>query len=113
MIYGNDDNRSKWLAPEDLVGVNEFIIARETLPISATMVRGMLTIGDERSWQKTTPQFIHGIYTRLRDELLSVPVYRDIYNRIRRTEMTLDEFMKVYEELEEQNKQKSLQKLQK
>ena len=108
MIYGNDDNRSKWFAPEDLVGVNEFIIARETLPISATMVRGLLTIGDEKEWQKVTPQLIHCMYPRLRDDLLSVPIYGEIYNRIRRTDMTLDDFMSVYKELEEQDKQKKL-----
>ena len=90
------------------MGVNEFIIARETLPISATMVRGMLTIGDERKWQEVTPQLIHGMYARLRDELLSVPVYGEIYNRIRRTDMTLDDFMRVYRELEEQDKQRKL-----
>lgn len=113
MVYGNDEFRSKWFAPEDLVGTAELIIPRSTIPISGTMVRGMLVIGDESNWQKATHPLIHGMYGRLRDELMSVPVYQQIYNQIRTGDLSLDSFMKVYSELEEKDKKSKLAELQK
>lgn len=113
MVYGNDEFRSQWFAPEDLIGTAELIIPRSTIPISATMVRGLLTIGDESGWQKTTHTMIHGMYGRLRDELMSVPVYKEIYDQIRGTDLSLNNFMKVYKELEKKDKESKLAKLQK
>lgn len=113
MVYGNDEFRSQWFAPEDLVGTAELIIPRSTLPISATMVRGMLVINDESGWQKCTHPLIHGMYSRLRDELMSVPVYKEIYDRIRVGELSLDHFMQVYKEFEAQDKERKLAELQK
>ncbi len=104
MVYGNDEFRSNWFAPEDLIGTAELIIPRSTIPISATMVRGMLVIDDEAAWQKATHPLIHGMYGRLRDELMSVQVYKEIYNRVRKGDMSIDSFMKVYKELEEADK---------
>lgn len=111
MVYGNDEFRSKWFAPEDLVGTAELIIPRSTLPISGTMIRGMLVIDDETSWQKNTPALIHGMYDRLRSELMSVPIYKKIYDEIRKGDMSLDSFMKVYSKYEEEDKQKKLDEL--
>ena len=113
MVYGNDEFRSKWFAPEDLVGTAELIIPRSTLPISATKVRGLLLIDDEANWQKCTHSLIHGMYARLRYELMSVPVYKDIYNYLRTGEMSLDRFMDVYQHLEEEDKNCKLVELQK
>jgi len=113
MVYGNDEFRSKWFAPEDLVGTAELIIPRSTIPVSGTQVRGMLTIDDETSWQKATHPLIHGMYKRLRDELMSVPIYKEIYNRIRTGDMSLDCFMNVYKELEQKDKESKLAELQK
>lgn len=113
MVYGNDEFRSKWFAPEDLVGTAELIIPRSTIPISGTMIRGLLVINDEANWQKATHQLIHGMYGRLRDELMSVPVYQEIYNRIRIGDMSLDNFMKVYKEFEEADKANKLVELSK
>ena len=90
MVYGNDEFRSKWFAPEDLIGTAELIIPRSTIPVSGTMVRGMLVIGDETGWQKATDPLIHGMYSRLRDELMEVDVYQKIYDRVRVGDKTLD-----------------------
>ena len=113
MVYGNDEFRSKWFAPEDMVGTGEHILARSTIPISGTQVRGLLVIDDESAWQKVTHPLIHGMYDRLRYELMSVPVYKDIYDSIRKTDLSLDSFMKVYKELEEIDKQEKLSAIQK
>lgn len=108
MVYGNDEFRSKWFAPEDLIGTAELIIPRSTIPISGTQVRGMLVVDDESSWQKSTHPLIHGMYGRLRDELMSVPIYKEIYNKVRRGNMDLDSFMHIYKEYEEQDKARKL-----
>ena len=113
MVYGNDEFRSNWFAAEDLVGTAELIIPRSTIPISGTMVRGYLVINDETSWQKATHPFIHGMYARLRDELMSIQIYKEIYNQIRVGNMSLDDFMKVYKEFEARDKERKLAELQK
>ena len=104
MVYGNDEFRSQWFAAEDLVGTAEIIIPRSTIPISGTMIRGMLLIDDEATWQKFTPELIHSMYPRLRSELMQVDVDKDIYNTIRKTDLTLENFMKVYKELEAEDR---------
>lgn len=113
MVYGNDEFRSKWFAPEDLINTAEIILPRSAIPISGTEIRGMLVINDEENWQKFTPSFIHHMYERLRDELLSVPVYKEIYDKIRTQDLSLDDFMKVYKMLEEEDKNSKLANLHK
>jgi hypothetical protein len=113
MVYGNDEFRSQWFAPEDLVGTAELIIPRSTIPISGTMVRGYLVINDEKNWQKATHPLILGMYGKLRDELMNVPVYKEIYDQIRVGDMSLDSFMKVYKKLEAEDKKKKLAQLKK
>ncbi len=113
MVYGNDEFRSKWFAPEDLVGTAELIIPRSTLPISGTMIRGLLVTDNESKWQEFTHPLIHGLYGRLRDELMSVPVYREIYDKIRSSDMSLDSFMKIYDEYEANDKAQKLAELNK
>ena len=114
MVYGNDEFRSKWFAPEDLIGTAELIIPRSTLPISGTQIRGMLVIGDETSWQKATPDLIHGMYGRLRDELMAVDIYKEIYDQVRRSDdMSLDTFMNVYFQYEMKDKAEKLAQINK
>lgn len=114
MIYGNDEFRSKWFAPEDLTETDEYIIARSRLPISATMVRGYLTIDDERNWQKCSHELIHYLYKEIREELMAVPVYKEIYDQVRKSRvMDLDTFMKVYKKYEAIDRKKKLAQLKK
>lgn len=113
MVYGNDEFRSKWFDANDLVNTAELVIPRSTIPISGTMVRGFLVTNNESEWQKATHPLIHGMYGRLRDEIMSVPVYSDIYNEIRVGDLSLDSFMKVYKKLEEKDKNSKLADLRK
>lgn len=113
MIYGNDKYRSEWFDYDDLKNSSELIITRSTIPISATEVRGMLVIDDEFRWQEVTHPFTHIMYQRLREELMTVSIYKEIYNSIRKTDFSLDSFMKVYKGLEQKDKDSKLANLQK
>jgi len=101
MVSGDEDSRKKWFAPEDLDGVSEQIISRNIIPITSTHLRGMLVIDDKFAWEKVTDPLIHNIYSSLRSELLEVPVYTEIYNKIHSVNMDLDNYLKVYKEFEE------------
>lgn len=109
MIYGNDEFRSRWFAAEDLVNTAEMVLPRSTIPVSGTQIRGLILIDDQDTWQKCTHQLIHSMYPRLRAELMSVPVYREIYDKVRREKvMDLDAFMKVYKMYEEEDRQQKM-----
>ena len=104
MVYGNDEFRSQWFAAEDLVNTVEVIIPRSTIPISGTQIRCLLLIDYEATWQKFTPALIHSMYPRLRSELMQVDVYKDIYNTIRKQDMSLENFMQAYKILEAEDR---------
>lgn len=76
MIYGNDEFRSNWFAPEDIKDTSEFIIPRSRLPISGTELRMMMLNDNRREWMKWVDPKLHKIYDRLRSELLAV--YEDL-----------------------------------
>ncbi|MBQ8044210.1 MAG: adenylyltransferase/cytidyltransferase family protein [Clostridia bacterium] len=79
MVYGNDEFRSRWFAPEDIMDTAELVIPRSRIPISATALRGALVRDDFEYWSKFVDEKTHKMYDRLRRELLSVPAYREMY----------------------------------
>ena len=81
MVYGNDDARSKWFDPEDIKEITEVIVNRSKIPISATMVRQYMVFGDRRAWQSCVNPKLHKMFNELRDELMTVPFYRDMYDK--------------------------------
>lgn len=112
MVYGNDEFRSNWFKKEDLVNTAELILQRNTIPISATMARGFILTDQETEWQKITPELLHSMYPRLRRELMGVPVYQEIYNRIRKMDdLSLSNFYQIYREYEEQDRKEKLAKI--
>ena len=84
MIYGNDEFRSKWFAPEDIQDTAELVIPRSRIPISATLLREALVKDDFSYWSKYVDEKTHKMYDRLRSELLSTDPYREIYNNMLR-----------------------------
>ncbi|MCI8291292.1 MAG: hypothetical protein HFJ25_03440 [Clostridia bacterium] len=100
MVYGNDEFRSQWFTAEQLKNTMEIIVPRSTIPISGTQIRGMLLLDLEEDWQKYTHPLIHGMYSRLRSELMQVDVYKEIYNIVRKSDMSMEDFMRVYGEYE-------------
>ena len=49
MVYGNDKLWSDWFSEDDLAGCSVHVLTRSTIPISATQVRGMLVLNDEKA----------------------------------------------------------------
>lgn len=114
MIHGQEENRNSWFSMEALFNTVEVIVPRSKVPISATMMRGFLTIDDEVSWQKYMPELTHYMYQELRNELLEVPVYKELYNSIHKLKVVdIDAFMEKYEKYEIRDKQIKIAELQK
>ena len=61
-------------------------------------------IDDQATWQKFTPELIHSMYPRLRDELMQVDVYKDIFHTIRKQDMSLENFLEAYKVLEAEDR---------
>lgn len=111
MVYGNDELRGKWFDLEDIANTAELVMPRNTNPISATMVRGYLILDNEEKWKEMVPESIHSMYKKLRDELISVPVYNEIYDKLLKEELSIEEFMKVYKEYEQKDKEEKIKKI--
>lgn len=80
MIYGNDESRSKWFDPEDIRDTSEFIVNRGRIPISATMVREAMVFDKRKEWMSMVNPKLHKMYSELRDELMSVQFYKDMFD---------------------------------
>ena len=81
MIYGNDESRSRWFAPEDIRDTSELIVNRGRIPISATMVRKAMLFDRRKEWMGMVTPKLHKMYDRLRDELMTVPFYQEMFDR--------------------------------
>lgn len=81
MIYGNDESRSRWFAPEDIRDTSELIVNRGRIPISATMVRKAMVFDRRKEWMSMVNPKLHKMYARLRDELMTVPFYQEMYEQ--------------------------------
>ena len=82
MVYGNDEFRSKWFAPEDIMDTAELVIPRSRIPISATMLREALVKDNFEYWSKYVDEKTHKMYDRLRRELLATEPYRKMYDEL-------------------------------
>ena len=88
MIYGNDESRSKWFAQDDIRDTSEFIVNRGRIPISATMVREAMVFDNRKLWMSMVNSKLHKMYSKLREELMSVPFYQEMAkNTARRDEI--------------------------
>ena len=81
MIYGNDESRSRCFAPEDIRDTSELIVNRGRIPISATMVRKAMVFDRRKEWMGMGNPKLHKMYDRLRDELMTVPFYQEMFDR--------------------------------
>ena len=80
MIYGNDESRSKWFAPEDIRDTSEFFVNRGRIPISATMVRKAMVFDKRKEWMDMVNPKLHKMYNELRDELMTISFYQNMLN---------------------------------
>lgn len=77
MIYGNDEARSKWFSPEDIMGCMEVIVSREQLKICATDLRNLLVDDNIKEWQKWVNPKLHKHYPMLRQQLVMLDAYKN------------------------------------
>ena len=75
MISGNDEERNRWFAPEDVVDMSQLIVNRGRIPISATEVRLLMVQNNRREWMKWVNPKLHKLYDEIRNELMSVDFY--------------------------------------
>jgi len=111
MVYGNDELRDKWFDKEDIINTTQLVVPRSKFEVSATMVRGLLLLGDRKKWEKFVPEEIYSMYDELRNELLSVPVYNEIYEKMPKKD--LENFMAVYKKYEEADKKRKIDEISK
>lgn len=82
-IFGNDENRgSDWFSDEVLSETSQFIVNRQTIPISATMLRKLMVEDKRAEWNKLVSPELHKLYPVLRDELMTVPFYRNLQKEL-------------------------------
>lgn len=77
MIYGNDASRSGWFDTDDIKQTSELIVNRHELPISATMVRSLMSLDIRREWMKNVDTKLHKMYDELRNEMMNVQFYKE------------------------------------
>lgn len=109
IIYGNDPIKRTWFNPSDIPETYELFVPRDE--ISGTFTRGLIVTDNYEEWKKITIPFIHDKYNEIRDEIMSVPVYQKIYDEIK-SNLTIENFLRVYKKLEEKDYQKKLATLQ-
>ncbi len=112
ILYGSEGNRSSWFEPEDMVNTHTLLVPRGLIPISGTEIRGFLLINDKDSWCANVPENIYHLYPELRDELMEVPIYKEIYTLVHKVGiLDMDTFTKVYKKYAEKDRRKKEEQL--
>ncbi len=109
IVTGNDNLRKGWFSKEQMKKTTELIINRKKLDISATDLRGYLTIGDEQTWKRYVPEQILNDFQLIRKKLQQVPIYQEIMKKIG-TDLTIQSYTKVYQEYEKEDIMHKMQK---
>ena len=109
IIYGNDPVKRTWFDPEEIPETYELFVPRDKT--SGTYVRGLIVINNESEWRKVSAPYIHNMYDEIRSMIMSVPVYQEIYAHIK-SDLTIENFLRVYKKFEEEDYQKKLAALQ-
>ena len=109
MYYGNDESRNGWFSKEDINGIDKKIISREKVNISATNLRGLILINQKDEWKKYVDEKIFDEFDYLRDELLNIPIYKEIYEKIK-DNLCLENFFSVYKVYEIKDKEEKMNK---
>ena len=78
MISGNDEERTRWFAAEDIIDMSQLIVNRGRIPISATQVREYMVKDNRKEWMRWVNPRLHKMYDEIRAELMTVPFYQQI-----------------------------------
>lgn len=107
LITGNDESRRGWYDAKDVETVSEMIVSRKIIEISGTDLRGDLLIGNKERWSEFMPDELKNSFEELREELINISVYKEIYNKIS-DNLTVENFSIVYKRYEEEYRLKKL-----
>ena len=77
MIYGNDESRSGWFAPEDIKDIMEIVVPRSGIPISATELRQLMVDNNWLKWYEYHSPELYEHYYDLRLELMNCTYYKE------------------------------------
>lgn len=89
LITGEEEDRKKWFRPEEVQKVNQLVLSRQEVPVSATMMRQFLIDDNWEAWVGWMPVYesaggritfgdARELYEELREELKRIPYYRDL-----------------------------------
>lgn len=78
MISGNDEERTRWFAAEDIIDMSQLIVNRGRIPISATQVREYMVKDNRKEWMRWVNPRLHKMYDEIRAELMTVPFYQQM-----------------------------------
>ena len=108
-VYGNDESRQGWFSDEDKKGIDEMIISRDIIKISATNLRGLILTNKKDEWVKYVPEKIFDEFETLREELMNIEVYKEIYKKMG-NDLSLENFLKIYKVYETKDKEEKMKK---
>ena len=109
MFYGNYESRNVWFDPEYIKGIDEQIISRDIIKISATNLRGLILTNKKDEWVKYVPEEIFDEFEALREELMNIEVYKEIYEKMG-NDLSLENFLKIYKVYETKDKEEKMKK---
>ncbi len=112
IVSGNDEIRKDWFSEEQMRGVDELLVDRNEINISATELRGYILLNDKESWSKFVPEQIIEDFEKIRKELLEVPVYQKILEEIGQ-DKTIENYKKIYEKYEKEDKKQKIENIKK
>ncbi|WP_128895818.1 adenylyltransferase/cytidyltransferase family protein [Longirhabdus pacifica] len=72
MIMGNDEERNLWFEEEQLKGIEQIVVPRDRVDISATKMRAFILDGDMKQWSSFTNKKLHAYFPILKEKLLSI-----------------------------------------
>ena len=103
IISGNDESRKGWFSEEQLKNVEEILIDREKLKISATELRGYILTNNKEEWRKYVPNQLIENFDEIREKLLSVEIYKKIFEEMGE-DTSIENYNKIYKKYEIEDK---------
>lgn len=110
IFSGNDESRKDWFSKEQIKNVKEILIDRNYFKISATTLRGYLLINNKEEWSKYVPNQIIEDFDKIRNKLLSVPIYQKILEEMN-DDISIENYKKIYKKYENEDKKMKIKNI--
>lgn len=110
IISGNDESRKDWFSKEQIKNVKEILVDRNHFRISATTLRGYLLINNKEEWSKYVPNPIIEDFDKIRDKLLTVPIYQKILEEMK-DNISIENYEKIYKKYENEDKKMKIKNI--